>query len=99
MPYEEALRAARRTGTTISTRTSRDLASVVDMDAIRGAGFSSASIRSAARAFTTGRAIAERYDLDLTVVSDVVDQTFRFMTSIGTGRSAWIRRRRTRCSG
>ena len=39
-----------------------------------------ASIRSAAPACTTGRAIAERYRLDLTVVSDEVDPTFRFMT-------------------
>ena len=39
-----------------------------------------ASIRSAAPACTTGRAIAERYGLDLTVVNDDVDPTFRFMT-------------------
>ena len=39
-----------------------------------------ASIRSAAPASITGRAIAERYGLDLTVVNEAVDPTFRFMT-------------------
>ena len=45
-----------------------------------------ASIRSAAPACTTGRAIAERYGLDLTVVSEEVDPTFRFMTVDWDGR-------------
>ena len=40
----------------------------------------SASIRWAAPACTTGQPIAERYGLDLTVVNDAVDPTFRFMT-------------------
>ena len=39
-----------------------------------------ASIRWAARASTTGAPIAERYGLDLTVVNEAVDPTFRFMT-------------------
>ena len=37
-------------------------------------------IRSAARACTTGPRIAERYGLNLTVVNEAVDPTFRFMT-------------------
>ena len=40
----------------------------------------SASTRSAARASPTGEPIAERYRPALTVVSDAVDATFRFMT-------------------
>ena len=46
----------------------------------------SASIRSAAPACTTGRAIAERYKLDLTVVSEEVDSTFAFMSLDWDGR-------------
>ena len=43
--------------------------------------------------------IAERYRLNLTVVSDVVDPTFGFMSIDWDGKSAWILRRRTRCGG
>jgi len=44
--------------------------------------------------------IAERYHLDLTVVSDVVDQTFRFMTVDWDGPYPdGPPRRPTRCSG
>ena len=39
----------------------------------------SASTRSAARASPTGQAIAERHGLDLTIVNDEVDPTFRFV--------------------
>ena len=46
----------------------------------------SASIRSAARASPTGRAIGERYGLDLTVTNDVVDPQFAFMTCDWDGR-------------
>ena len=42
--------------------------------------FAWASIRSAAPACTTGARIAERYKLDLNVVNDEVDPTFRFMS-------------------
>ena len=38
------------------------------------------------QAFTTGRAIAERYGIDLTVVNEAVDPTFRFMTLDWDGR-------------
>ena len=76
---------------------SRQRASTSTRSAARASA--SASIRSAAPACTTGRAIAERYRLDLTVVSDEVDPTFRFMSVDWDGRSAWIRRRRTPCSG
>ena len=50
------------------------------MDAIRGAASASASIRWAAPACITGSRIAERYGIDLTIVNDHVDPTFRFMT-------------------
>ena len=74
------------TGTIFSMPTSAISATCIDMDAIRGAKSASASIRWAAPACTTGRAIAERYRLDLTVVSEEVDPTFRFMTLDWDGR-------------
>ena len=84
-----AARAARRrrTSTISSTPTSTISASVVDMSTRSAAPASAwASIRWAAPACITGRAIAERYGLDLTVVNDAVDPTFRFMTLDWDGR-------------
>ena len=43
--------------------------------------------------------IAERYGLNLTVVNEAVDPTFRFMTVDWDGRSEWTRPRPMRCSG
>lgn len=78
VPFEKALRAARRHDY-IGSYTD-GLASVVDMDAVRGAKLrlgvdplGGAGVRYWGR-------IAERYGLDLTVVNETVDPTFRFMT-------------------
>ncbi len=57
-----------------------DLANVLDMDAIRGAKLSlGADPLGGAGVHYWGR-IADRYGLNLTVVNDAVDPTFRFMT-------------------
>jgi len=56
------------------------LASVLDMDAIRAAGLHLGVDPLGGAGVHYWPAIADRYKLDLTVVSDVVDQTFRFMT-------------------
>ena len=78
---EGAARAPRRTGTTISAPTSSDLGQRHRHGRHpRRRASAWASIRSAAPACTTGRRIAERYGLNLTVVNDAVDPTFRFMT-------------------
>ena len=58
----------------------RDLGNVVDMDAIRGAGVRLGVDPLGGAGVHYWAPIADRYRLDLTVVSDVVDQTFRFMT-------------------
>jgi len=91
------VRAATTHRTTISTRTSRDLGNVIDMTAIQARGFAWASTARWGR----GRLwapIAERYHLDLTVVSDVV---IRRSGSCGgwDGRIRMTRRRPMRCSG
>ncbi len=63
-----------------------DLANVLDMDAIRGSGIRMAVDPLGGAGVHYWPAIIERYGLDLTVVSDVVDQTFRFMTVDWDGR-------------
>ena len=66
--------------TTTSTRTSANSAGSSTWNSSRAPACAWASIRSAAPASHYWAAIADRYGIDLTVVSDVVDATFRFMT-------------------
>ena len=63
-----------------------DLGSVLDMEAIRGASLSmGVDPLGGAGVHYWGR-IAERYGLNLTVVNETVDPTFRFMTVDWDGR-------------
>lgn len=80
VPVEKALRATTTHRHDFLDAYTRDLGSVIDMDTIRGAGvrlgvdpLGGAGVHYWAR-------IAERYGLDLTVVNEGVDPTFRFMT-------------------
>jgi len=57
-----------------------DLASVVDLDAIRAGGLRLGVDPLGGASVDYWPAIAERYGLDLEVVNDVVDPTFAFMT-------------------
>jgi phosphoglucomutase len=57
-----------------------DLGSVIDFDAIRGARLALGVDPLGGSGVRYWSAIAERYKIPLTVVSDVVDPTFRFMT-------------------
>jgi phosphoglucomutase len=57
-----------------------DLASVVDMEAIRGSGVRIGVDPLGGAAVDYWPRIAERYGLDLTVTNPVQDPTFRFMT-------------------
>ena len=61
-------------------RTSADLANVIDMDAIRGAKISMGVDPLGGAGVHYWEPIAERYGLNLTVVNEAVDPTFRFMT-------------------
>ncbi len=63
-----------------------DLGSVLDMDAIRGARVRMGVDPLGGAGVHYWGAIAERYGLDLTVVNDIVDPTFRFMTVDWDGR-------------
>jgi phosphoglucomutase len=57
-----------------------DLGSVIDFDAIRGAGIRMAVDPLGGAGVHYWTPIAKRYQLDMTVVSEEVDPTFRFMT-------------------
>jgi phosphoglucomutase len=80
IPYEKALRAATTHRHDYLNPYVRDLANVVDMDVIRDKGIHLGVDPLGGAGVHYWAPIAERYRLDLTVVSDVVDQTFRFMT-------------------
>ncbi|MEG6505087.1 phosphoglucomutase (alpha-D-glucose-1,6-bisphosphate-dependent) [Nitratidesulfovibrio sp. 1201_IL3209] len=56
-----------------------DLASVVDMPAIKAAGLKLGADPLGGSSLAYWRPIAEAYGLDITVVNDAVDPTFRFM--------------------
>ncbi|OZD67269.1 phosphoglucomutase (alpha-D-glucose-1,6-bisphosphate-dependent) [Rhodococcus sp. 14-2470-1a] len=57
-----------------------DLPSVVDLDAVRAAGVRIGADPLGGASVDYWDAIAERHNLDLTVVNPLVDSTFRFMT-------------------
>ncbi len=57
-----------------------DLAGVIDMEAIQRAGLRIGADPMGGASVAYWPRIASRYGLDLTVVNDVVDPTFRFMT-------------------
>ena len=80
MPYARALRAATTHLHDYITPYVDDLGSVIDMEAIRGATLRLGVDPLGGASTRYWPAIAERYGLDLTVVSDEIDPTFRFMT-------------------
>ncbi len=63
-----------------------DLKSVVDMDCIAGSGLALGVDPLGGAGIRYWPAIADRYGVHLTVVNDVVDPTFRFMTLDWDGR-------------
>ncbi|MBU6417505.1 MAG: phosphoglucomutase (alpha-D-glucose-1,6-bisphosphate-dependent) [Xanthomonadaceae bacterium] len=86
VPFAQACAAA-------STRTHdyldayvSDLANVIDFDAIRGAGLKLAVDPLGGAGVHYWAPIAERYKLDLTVISEEVDPRFAFMTVDWDGR-------------
>ncbi|MDA8088873.1 MAG: phosphoglucomutase (alpha-D-glucose-1,6-bisphosphate-dependent) [Nitrospiraceae bacterium] len=78
--YEKALTASTTRRRDYMSAYVEDLINVIDMDAVRGAKIHlGVDPLGGAGVHYWGR-IAERYSLDLTVVNDAVDPTFRFMT-------------------
>ena len=79
-PYEKALRASTTHRHDYLNAYVGELGTVIDMRAIRDAKISLGVDPLGGAAVHYWAPIAERYGLDLTVVSETVDPTFRFMT-------------------
>ena len=80
IPFERARRASTAHRHDYMGAYIADLASVVDLEVVRGAGVKLAVDPLGGAGVHYWRMIAERYRLPLTVVSEVVDPTFGFMT-------------------
>jgi len=78
--FEKALRAATTHRHDYLNAYVSDLDKVIDMEAIRGANISMGVDPLGGAGVHYWGPIAERYGLNLTVVNDAVDPTFRFMT-------------------
>ena len=80
VPHEHALRATTTHRHDYLNSYVNDLGQVIIMDAIRGAGLHIGVDPLGGAGVHYWPRIAERYQLNLTTVSDVVDPTFRFMS-------------------
>lgn len=80
IPYAQALQAGTTHRHDFLTAYVGDLGNVIDMDVIRGALVRMGVDPLGGAGVHYWAAIAERYHLDLTVVSEIVDPTFGFMT-------------------
>ena len=80
IPYEKAQRAATTHRHDFLNAYVSDLANVLDLDAIRGTKISLGVDPLGGAGVHYWGPIAERYGLNLTVVNEAVDPTFRFMT-------------------
>ncbi len=81
IPYEKAERAATTHRHDYLNAYVGDLDKVIDVEAIRGADIHMGVDPLGGAGVHYWAPIAERYRLNLTVVNDVVDPTFRFMTA------------------
>jgi phosphoglucomutase len=86
IPYERALRAPTTHRHDYLRTYVAGLAEVIDMDVIRAAQISLGVDPLGGAGVHYWRPIADRYKLNLTVVSEEVDPTFRFMTADWDGQ-------------
>jgi phosphoglucomutase len=80
VPLERALRAATTHAYDYRRAYVADLESIIDMEAIRGARLRLGVDPLGGAGIHYWPLIAERYGLDLTIVNDAVDPTYRFVT-------------------
>jgi len=80
VPYEKALRAPTTHARDFILPYVRDLKSVIDLDAIKGAKLKLGVDPLGGAAIHYWKPIAEIYGLDLTVVNPAIDPSFSFMT-------------------
>ena len=76
-----------------------DLENVIDLAAIRDSHIALGVDPLGGAGIDYWPLIAERHGLNLTVVNQSVDPTFRFMTWIGMAKFAWTRLLLTPCKG
>ncbi|HWJ76134.1 MAG TPA: phosphoglucomutase (alpha-D-glucose-1,6-bisphosphate-dependent) [Kaistia sp.] len=86
LPYARARKAACIHPYDFVTPYVADLVNVVDMEAIRSAGVRIGIDPLGGAAVHYWQPVIERYGIDATVVNDVVDQTFAFMTADWDGK-------------
>jgi phosphoglucomutase len=86
LPFEQALRAPTTHRFDYLRAYVEDLESVLDMESIRGSGLRLGVDPLGGAGVHYWPRIAERYRLDLTVLSTAVDPTFQFMTLDWDGR-------------
>jgi phosphoglucomutase len=86
IPYERALHASTTHRHDYLDAYVGDLASVVDMEAIRGSTLAFGVDPLGGAGVHYWEPIASRYGLKLTVIDDTVDPTFRFMTADWDGQ-------------
>ncbi len=86
IPYAKALRASTTHRHDFLNAYVSDLGNVLDMDAMRGAKIRMGVDPLGGAGVHYWAAIVGRYGLDLTVVNETVDPTFRFMTVDWDGR-------------
>lgn len=86
IPFEKALRASTTHRYDFLDAYTSDLDHVIDMEAIRGAKLSMGVDPLGGAGVHYWDRIAERYGLNLTVVNQAVDPTFRFMTVDSDGQ-------------
>ena len=80
IPFEQALHSSTTHRHDFLSSYVSDLASVIDMDSIRGAGVNMGVDPLGGAGVHYWTRIADQYKLDLTVVNELVDPTFRFMS-------------------
>ena len=80
IPFEQALRVSTTHRHDFLNSYVNDLANVIDMDSIRGAKVNMGVDPLGGAGVHYWARIADQYGLDLTVVNELVDPTFRFMT-------------------
>ena len=80
IPFEKALRASTTHRHNYLDAYTRDLGDVIDMDVLRGAKISLGVDPLGGAGVHYWGPIADRYGLNLTVVNEAIDPTFRFMT-------------------
>ncbi|GLK80253.1 phosphoglucomutase (alpha-D-glucose-1,6-bisphosphate-dependent) [Methylopila turkensis] len=86
IPLQRAMKAPNVVRYDFTTPYVADLENVLDLEAIRSAGLRIGVDPLGGAGLPYWAPIAERYKLDLTVVNEIVDPTFRFMTADWDGK-------------